>query len=62
LGIADVENGTPEGAEISSTVVADRPPTVVEETGVSHSNWQHVEEASPASSEVPMEDTAFSDT
>jgi hypothetical protein len=60
-GVADAENGISEGAEISSTVVASGPPTVVEETGVSHSNWRQVEEASLVSSEVPTEDTAFSD-
>jgi hypothetical protein len=60
-GVADAENGISEGAEISSTVVAGGPPTIVEETRVSHSNWRQVEEASPVSSEVPTEDTAFSD-
>jgi hypothetical protein len=39
-GVADTANGISEGAEISSTVVAGGPPTVVEETGVSHSNWR----------------------
>jgi hypothetical protein len=62
LAPADVKSGISDGAEISSTVVADGPATVAEETGVSQSNWRQVEEASPASSEVPTEDTACSDT
>jgi hypothetical protein len=44
-GVADAANGISEGAEISSIVVAGGPATVVEETGVSHSNWRQVEEA-----------------
>jgi hypothetical protein len=61
-GVADATSRISEGAEISSTVVADGPATVAEETGVSQSNWRQVEEASPASSEVPTKDTAGSDT
>jgi hypothetical protein len=61
-GVADATSGISAGAEISTTVVADGPTTVGEETGVSLSNWRQVEEASPASSELPMEDTACSDT
>jgi hypothetical protein len=60
--VADAVNGISAGAEISTTVVAGGPPTIVEETGVSQSIWRQVEEASPASSEVPTEDTACSDT
>jgi hypothetical protein len=60
--VADAEIGISAGAEISSTVVAGGSPTVVAETGVSHQNWRQAEEASPASSEVPTEDTVFSDT
>jgi hypothetical protein len=43
--VADAENGISEGDEISSTVVAGGAPTIVQETGVSHSNWRQVEEA-----------------
>jgi hypothetical protein len=60
--VADAAYGISEGAEISSTIVEDEPATVGEETGVSRSNWRQVEEASLASSEVPPEDTACSDT
>jgi hypothetical protein len=56
-GVADAEIGISDGVEISSTVVTGGPPTVVEETGVSHQTWRQVEEASPESSEAPMEDT-----
>jgi hypothetical protein len=61
-GVADAAYGVSDGAEISSTVVVDGPATVGGETGVSRLHWRKVEEASPASSEVPMEDTACSDT
>jgi hypothetical protein len=58
-GVANAASGISEGAEISTTVVADGPATIGEETGVSRSHWRQVEEASPASSEVPMEDHLF---
>jgi hypothetical protein len=41
--VANVTNGIAAGAGISTTVVAGGPPTVGEETGVSHLNWQRVE-------------------
>jgi hypothetical protein len=61
-GVADAEIGISDGVEISSTVVAGGPPTVVKETGVSHHTGRQVEEASPESSKVPTEDNVFSDT
>jgi hypothetical protein len=60
-GVPDTEIGISDGFEISSTVVAGGPPTLVEETGVSHQGWRRAAEVSPESSEVPTEDTVFSE-
>jgi hypothetical protein len=40
LGVADVEIGISDGFEISLTILAGGPPTVVEETRVSHQGWR----------------------